>query len=302
VAVAEHGTEGGFGTGLRAKLQSGDAETPPEPRSPAEAIAAAAPVVGETEAEALRAELNASLARAQQLRSSLNDQTDASGREVQFEQQLAEQSAGLDRRAAALAETQAELDERERRMTERLAELDGLLEAKEELTKLEARLAEREQLVELKVHELKVGDAERAAAAVEVEGKLAKIAKRENDLAKAEARVSAAGEETEGRQAKLMRALEEREEKARVKDEQARALEKRVAERAESLTATERELTQARVQLDAREKVLGKREAEIDSESVSTEERLVARARELDERELELSKKAGDVTARIEQL
>jgi len=65
-AVAEHGTEGGFGTGLRAKLQSG--ETPPEPRSPAEAIAAAAPVVEETEAEALRAELNASLAREQQLR------------------------------------------------------------------------------------------------------------------------------------------------------------------------------------------------------------------------------------------
>ena len=99
-----------------------------------------------------------------------------------------------------------------------------------------------------------------------------------------------------------MRALEEREEKARVKDEQARALEKRVAERATSLTATERELTRARVQLEAREKVLGKREAEIESESVGTEERLVARARELDERELDLSKKAGDVTARIEQL
>jgi hypothetical protein len=60
--VAEHGTEGGFGTGLRAKLQSG--ETPPEqPRSPAEAIAAATPVVAETEVEALRAELNASLTR-----------------------------------------------------------------------------------------------------------------------------------------------------------------------------------------------------------------------------------------------
>ena len=112
--MAEHGTEGGFGTGLRAKLQSPGSETPPEPRSPAEAIAAAAPALGETEAEALRAELNASLAREQQLRSSLNDQMDASGREAQLEQQLAEQAAGLERRAAALAETQAELDERER--------------------------------------------------------------------------------------------------------------------------------------------------------------------------------------------
>jgi len=100
--VAEHGTEGGFGTGLRAKLQSG--ETPAEPRSPAEAIAAAPPVIeetrtgaeSETEAEALRAELNASLAREQQLRSSLSDQLDTSGRDAQLEQQLAEQSAALD--------------------------------------------------------------------------------------------------------------------------------------------------------------------------------------------------------------
>jgi hypothetical protein len=91
--VAEQGTEGGFGTGLRAKLQSG--ETPVEPRSPAEAIAAAAPVfeeilpaaatapVNETEVEALRAELNASLAREQQLRSTLSDQMDNSARDAQ---------------------------------------------------------------------------------------------------------------------------------------------------------------------------------------------------------------------------
>jgi hypothetical protein len=193
LAVAEHGTEGGFGTGLRAKLQSGEVETPQEPRSPAEAIAAAAPLVEETETDALRAELNASLAREQQLRSSLNDQVDTSSRDLQFEQQFAEQSAGLDRRAAALAETQAELDDRERRMTERLAELDGLLEVKEELTTLEARVAEREQLVELKVQELKAGDDERAGKAAEVKEKLGEIAKREKDIAAAEARVSAAG-------------------------------------------------------------------------------------------------------------
>ena len=212
MSVAEHGTEGGFGTGLRAKLQSG--ETPAEPRSPAEAIAAAAPVfeeaappatapVDETEVEALRAELNASLAREQQLRSSLSDHVDTSARDAQVEQQLAEQSAALDRRAEALAETQAELDDRERRISDRLAELDGLLEEKEELTKLEARVAEREQLVEQKVHELKVGDDERSAAAVELKEKLAEIKKREKAIAGAEERVSAAAEETEARQAKL---------------------------------------------------------------------------------------------------
>ena len=102
---------------------------------------------------------------------------DTSARDAQVEQQLAEQSAALDRRAEALAETQAELDDRERRISDRLAELDGLLEEKEELTKLEARVAEREQLVEQKVHELKVGDDERSAAAAELKEKLAEITK-----------------------------------------------------------------------------------------------------------------------------
>ena len=187
MSVAEHGTEGGFGTGLRAKLQ-GDAQ---EPRSPGEAIAAAPPQIIETsELDMLRAELNASLAREQDLRLSLSDQMDTSGREVQLEQQLAEQSAAFDRRAAALAETEAKLDERERLMAERLAELDGLLEAKEEVTKAEARIAEREQLIDLKVRELKTGDDERAAAAAELKDKLEEITRREKELARAESRIS----------------------------------------------------------------------------------------------------------------
>ena len=79
MSVAEHGTEGGFGTGLRRKLQ-GDT---PEPRSPGEAIAASPPQIIETsELEMLRAELNASLAREQDLRLSLSDQMDTSGRDV----------------------------------------------------------------------------------------------------------------------------------------------------------------------------------------------------------------------------
>ena len=57
----EHGIEGGFGSGLRAKLEAKDQ---PEPRSPAEAIAAA---IGpdSPDIEALRAEHSASLAREQ---------------------------------------------------------------------------------------------------------------------------------------------------------------------------------------------------------------------------------------------
>jgi hypothetical protein len=156
MSVTEHGIEGGFGSGLRAKLEKKDQ---PEPRSPGEAIAAAVEVEA-PDVEALRLELNASLAREQELRASLTEQVDVSGREIQQEQVLAEQSTALDRRAAALAATEAELEERERKMTQRLVELDGLLELKETLGKTEASLAKRERTVELKVHELKNADAE----------------------------------------------------------------------------------------------------------------------------------------------
>ena len=58
--------EGGFGSGLRAKLAKEE-----EPRSPAEAIAA---VVDSPDVDLLRSELDASLSREQDLRYSLNEQ------------------------------------------------------------------------------------------------------------------------------------------------------------------------------------------------------------------------------------
>ena len=60
--------------------------------------------------------------------------------------------------------------------------------------------------------------------------------------------------------------------------------------------------TQARVQLEAREKVLDAREAELAADSGKDAEQLVARARELDQRELELSARASDSAAELEQL
>src|SRR4029453_17022029 len=194
MAVAEHGTEGGFGSGLRAKLQGDTAE----PRSPGEAIAAAEPVNPDSsDVDSLRAELSASRAREHGLRASLHDQIDASGHEPQMTQELAEQSAALDRRAAALAQTEADLDERERRLGERFAELDGLLEEKEQMAHVEARLAEREQLIELRVQELKAGDEERAKATAELNEKLEETKKREQELAQAESRVSSSSKDAE---------------------------------------------------------------------------------------------------------
>src|SRR5262249_33902060 len=151
--------EGGFGSGLRAKLQK-ESE---EPGSPAEAIALADelwPDVG-----LLRAELSASLAREQDLRSSLHEQVEVSGREVRLEQDVAAQAAGLDARAATLAATEAELEGRERQIAARLAELDGVLEEREKLARLEAQVAEGEQLGDLQGHEPQKGDEQRARGA-----------------------------------------------------------------------------------------------------------------------------------------
>src|SRR2546423_12407123 len=164
--------EGGFGSGLRAKLEGRDEE----PRSPAEAIAAADPAML-PDIELLRAELSASLAREQDLRASLHEQVEVSGREVRLEQDVAGQSAALERRAAGLAATEAEFEERERQIAQRLAGLDGALEEKEKLAKLEGQISEREQLIDLKVHELKKADEERASAAKQWKGKVEDLTK-----------------------------------------------------------------------------------------------------------------------------
>src|SRR5919201_1153656 len=157
-------TERGFGTGLRAKLEGASPE-PEAPRSPSEAIAAAASsaaLLPNADVEALRAELSASLAREQELLASRREDEDVHGRDL----------AELDRRAAALSATEAELEERERHMLQRLEEVADnearIRDLERELAKTEARVQEREQLVELKVRELKAADEERAASAAEL--------------------------------------------------------------------------------------------------------------------------------------
>src|SRR5437762_6281578 len=210
--------EGGFGSGLRAKLAGQDEE----PRSPGEAIAAADPT--SPDIELLRAELTASRAREQDLRASLHVQVEVSGREVRLEQDVAGQAAALDARAAALAATEADLEERERQIAQRLAELDGALEEKEKLAKLEAQIAEREQLVDMKVHELKKADEQRANEAREWKEKVEDVTRREKELAHAEARIGTARTEAEKRHEKLIKALEESEKKAGAAEDDAAGL------------------------------------------------------------------------------
>jgi len=93
---SETSTERGFGTGLRAKLQG---PAPDEaPRSPGEAIAAAETLSSDPfEVEQLRAELSASLAREQELRTTL--QVDTALDET-MSQDVAAKLAELDHRAS----------------------------------------------------------------------------------------------------------------------------------------------------------------------------------------------------------
>ena len=234
VAADHSKMEGGFGSGLRAKL-AGQEE---EPRSPGEAIAAADPA--SPDIELLRAELSASLAREQNLRASLHEQVEVSGREVRLEQDVAGTAAALDRRAAALASTEAELEERERQIAQRLAELDGALEEKERLATLEARISEREQMVDLKIQELKQADDQRATEAKGWKEKVEDLTQREKELADAEARIGTARAESEARHEKLIKALEASEQKARKAEDEARSLEQKLGQREEKLAKREK--------------------------------------------------------------
>src|SRR5436309_908535 len=135
--------------------RSGRGELAPAetPRSPGEPIAAAETLSSDPfEVEQLRAELSASLAREQELRTTL--QVDTALDET-MSQDVAAKLAELDHRASQLSETESALEEREQTIAQRFDELveteARLNELQEELTRAEARATEREQLVELKV-------------------------------------------------------------------------------------------------------------------------------------------------------
>src|SRR5205823_6007745 len=133
----------------------------PPPRSPSEAIAAAS-TVDTIELERLRNELDASLAREQELRASLTEQMETYSRELSLEQEVALRTNELDKRAAVLEDREAELEERERHIATRLEEFAAehaeLERLGEEIDAAKADAAEREQIVALKVRELKAAD------------------------------------------------------------------------------------------------------------------------------------------------
>ena len=184
--------EGGFGSGLRAKMEARAAVEAP-PRSPGEAVAVAAappPPPPDADLHELRAELEASFAREHQLRTTLDEQLAASSREVEFEQEIGRRLAELEARAATLDEREDVLAHQERRVDERLTEFDDrhaeLERLRAEIDATAIRVSPREQAVTLKVQELTSTDAARAEAAEALARQAAAIAEREKAIATAE--------------------------------------------------------------------------------------------------------------------
>ena len=238
---AEETTEHGFGTGLRAQLEArasaADTAARKAPRSPREAVAAAEPAppppaaaaADNAGADALRNELDASLAREQELRFSLKEQLDTSARELELEQEAARRAAELDRRAEELDLKEREFVAQDQRLDERLAEFeDGHVELerlREEVEATAARISDREQTVALKVRELKLADEQRSAATADLAQQVAAIAERERALGNVE------------------RTLEAR---ARDLDTKSEELDLRAVERERTADAAERELDERR--------------------------------------------------------
>ena len=177
----------------------------PSPPAPSEDELAAAHALAEpsnggragddTQLEAVRAELAASLAREQDLRTALSDQLEAREHDLDLERDFATRAAELDGRAAKLATAQTDLEERERRLA---ARLEAVKEDERRLGDLQVRLdreeaasAERERDIEAKIRELKEADRERAKGTTELSKHAGAIADREKKLARAEAALAA---------------------------------------------------------------------------------------------------------------
>ena len=170
---AANETEKGFGTGLRAQLERKRGPVAPAPvPEPVEMLDPDA----EAGIDALRSELEASLAREEDLRSALAEQLEAYERGLDAEQESAVRAADLDHRAEKLARAEAEIEQREQRLAEREAAFGA---EENRLERLAVELAEQEETTRAKLRELKQGDRDREQAAAELAEQTRAVADRE---------------------------------------------------------------------------------------------------------------------------
>jgi chromosome segregation ATPase len=189
--------EKGFGTGLRAQLER-RLEALEQIEVPATPLAPAGPILtgqngeaAEAELRKLTSELEAALAREQDLRNELLDRTDQRQRDTDLEHELGDRAAELDLLAARVATAEAELEERERRVTEQLqmikAEKERLSEIENRVVSDEAITSERSSQIESKLRELKEWERERDKTAAQLSKQAAAVEAQEAKLARREA-------------------------------------------------------------------------------------------------------------------
>ncbi len=344
-------TETGFGSGLRAQIRRKhepqadlvlEPEVAPEPDLFQSFTAEPEPVhEPEPEADFTRVELDAALAREQQLRDELEQQVSTDRDLAVRETELAQQTGRLDSLRAELEEQQLlariQLDQVE---TER-AELAA---ARSELVAEEARLTELASHVDERAHQLESADSEQAQASAHLAQQLAGIAERERELKRERAALDARREDTEviiaarerssreldvaaSERERLVaareaaadgRAAELERERMRLRDE-TDAIETREQSLDRRLAARERMLENGETTLATREKRLREHGEHLERERVShgqatqdafvllaeleqREERLRTSETTLFEREAKLSALAADVETRTIEL
>src|SRR4051812_5297478 len=208
------GTQGGFGTGLRALIaERGSGEgAPPVPPPVAPPPRAVVPVPS-GDAAPLHEELRASMAREQDLRTALAEQVDAYERKLAHERDSARHAVDLTERSEKLEAIESQLQQRERRVANERKTID---EGRKRLAVAEQRAnearaaaeAQARQAAELqqRLEERERGMARREADA---EQRVGGVGKREERLARSEREVERREQEMRTREGQRAAALNE---------------------------------------------------------------------------------------------
>ncbi len=263
-----HETETGFGSGLRAQLERKqvveeplvtEAELPAtsiEPIGDVVQLVVEAPPVA-AELTAVQTELEAAIRREQELREALQHQVEAYERELAAERDLAVREAEFEQRAARLETARVELEEQQVVLRIQSDQIESdrleLVTKRTELVSEEARVTQLATHIDLRSHDLRSDDQERAQAEAQIAQQLAGIGERERELKRERAALDARRQESEAR-------LAAREHGVRELDAAALRRERAVADRELELQAAEAEGARDRARLQERAEAVAARE------------------------------------------
>jgi chromosome segregation ATPase len=264
-----HETETGFGTGLRAQLErklgGGEEAVAVVAVEPAVetldpfAVEELLPLVAEPPSgEPMTAELEAALAREQQMRHALEERVKEYERDLDAARELEEREAAVAEIAARTEVAQADLVEAQLVLKIQRDQLESdrveLSRERAEIAAETARVNELATHVDSRAAELESVDRERAQAAAHVAQQLAGLAERERELRRERAALDTVRQEQEA-------GFLAREDGVRKLDAAARERQRAAAEREVALRAVAGELEERRQSLQAQADEIAERDA-----------------------------------------